>query len=483
MVKGPERGPDEGARWATAGELRAAGWLDRSGWPVGRSEYGAAYLPPGMQEAGALVVAPPSAGKSRGVLVPALLSEAARVEGARRSLVVVDPAGELYRLTARTLAHTHRIICWNPANERMSNTYFDSLGYLGSPRDGAYEAACESAAACWYTAMGGDQAGRSRGDSYWETQPIAALTGVIAARAAVVPELTITGLAEHVLPLTAEALAGELAASAHGAARRRSAVLVDLMKNEKALSGVVGELLRRLLVAANPTVARTIGRPSLDVWGLVERPTVLYLQVGTGDQTARPLLSVALSTLLVQLMRLTTAGRPLPRPVRVIVDELQNLGELHDLAPAINTVRKYGVGFLLATQTRAGLYAVYGETRGNAIIGACNTVMGLGGLAPEDAEWFSRMLGQRDWQEVTKERSWGLRTLGIPTIYADVESVSGRVGAFPIPYLHRQTHKRYERRRVPLASADALRAMDRAMVVVPTRLRPFLVELTLHQGD
>ena len=275
---------EEGARWATAGELRAAGWLDRSGWPLGRSEYGAAYLPSAMQEAGALVVAPPGAGKSRGVLVPALLSEGQRVPEARQSLIVVDPAGELYRLTARTLAHTHRIICWHPANARMSNTYFDPLAYLGSPRDGAYEAACESAAACWYTATGGDQAGRSRGESYWETQPVAALTGLIAARAAVAPGLTITALAEHVLPLTADALAGELAASAHGAARRRAAVLADLLKNEKALSGVVGELRRRLLVAANPMIARTIGRPSLDVWGLVERPTVLYLQVGTGDQ-------------------------------------------------------------------------------------------------------------------------------------------------------------------------------------------------------
>lgn len=477
------KGPDEGARWATAGELRAAGWLDRSGWPLGQLDHGAAYLPAPMQEAGALVVAPPSAGKSRGVLVPALLSEAAHVEGARRSLVVVDPAGELYRLTARTLAHTHRIICWNPANERMCNTFFDPLAYLGSPRDGTYEAACESAAACWYTAMGGDQAGRSRGDSYWETQPIAALTGLIAARAAAVPGLTITTLAEYVLPLAADALAGELAASSHGAARRRAAVLADLMQNEKALSGVVGELRRRLLVAANPTVARTIGRPSLDVAALVDQPTVLYVQVGTGDQTARPLLSVALSTLLAQLMRITTAGRPLARPVRVVIDELQNIGELYDLASAINTLRKYRVGFLLATQTRAGLYAVYGETKGDAIIGACNTFAGLGGVAPDDAEWFSKMLGWRDWQEVTKERSWGLRTLGIPTIYADVESVSGRVGAFPIPYLHRQTHKRYERRRVPLASADALRAMDRAMVVVPTRLRPFLVSLVLHQGD
>jgi len=477
------KGPDEGARWATAGELRAAGWLDRSGWPLGRSEYGAAYLPSAMQEAGALVVAPPGAGKSRGVLVPALLSEGQRVPEARRSSIVVDPAGELYRLTARTLAYTHRIICWNPANPRMSNTYFDPLAYLGSPRDGAYEAACESAAACWYTATGGDQAGRSRGESYWETQPIAALTGLIAARAAVVPGLTITALAEHILPLTAEALAGELAASAHGAARRRSAVLVDLMKNEKALSGVVGELRRRLLVAANPVVAQTIGRPSLDVAALVDQPTVLYLQVGTGDQTARPLLSVALSTLLAQLMKLPTAGRPLSRPVRVVIDELQNIGELYDLAPAINTLRKYGVGFLLATQTRAGLYAVYGESKGNTIIEACNTFMGLGGVAPDDAEWFSRQLGQRDWQEVTKERSWGVRTVGIPTIYTDVESLSGRLGALPLPYLHRRTQTRYERRRMPLASADALRAMDRAMVVVPTRLRPFLVSLALYQGD
>ncbi len=475
---------DEGARWATGGELRAGWWLDRAGWPLGRSSSGMVYMPSLMQEAGALVVAPPGAGKSRGVLVPALLSEALRTPQGRRSLIVLDPVGELYRLTARTLARTHRVVCWNPANPQVSTTYFDPLGYLGSPHDSQFESRCESAAACWYTAMGGDQGGRSRGESYWETQPIAALTGLIAARVAQTPGLTITGLAEYVLSLTAEALAGELATSAHGAARRRAAVLADLLKNERALSGVVGELRRRLLVAANPMVAETIGRPSIDVAALVERPTVVYLQVGTGDQTGRPLLSVALSTLLVQLMRLTEAGRPLARPVRIIIDELQNVGELYDLAAAINTLRKFEIGFLLATQTRAGVYAVYGESKGNTIIEACNTFLGLGGLAPDDAEWFSRQLGWRDWQEVTKERTWSLRTVGVPVPYADIES-NRPVGmrGVPLPYLHPQTHRRYERRHTPLMTADALRALDRGMVVVPTRLRPFLVKLALHQGD
>jgi len=469
---------EEGARWATGEELRGGGWLDASGWPLGRSAYGPVFMPSKMQEASGLVIAPPGAGKSRGVLVPALLSEMCHAEQARRSLIVVDPVGELYRLTARDLARTHRIVVWNPAQPRMSNTYFDPLAYLGSPYDSLFEGRCESAAASWYTALGGEQGGRMRGESYWETQPIAALTGLIIARAATMPGTTITDLATYVLPMTGEDLYKVVAESSHGAARRRAAVLGDLLKNEKAVSGVFGELRRRLLLAANPTVVKTIGRPSLDVADLVARPTVLYLQVGTGEQTLLPLLSVALSTVLAQLLRLTGAGRPLARQIRIVIDELQNIGELYDLKSAINTLRKYGVGFLLATQTRAGLYAVYGQGKGDAIIGACNTLIGLGGLAPEDAEWFSGQLGRRDWQETAVDRTWHINTLRLPT-----NPLLGSGASVPLLIPYTRSHKRYERRHAPLLAPDALRAMDEAMVVVPTRMRPFTCALQLHTGN
>jgi len=471
---------EEGARWATGEELGAGGWFDASGWPLGRSAYGPVFMPSIMQEASGVVIAPPGAGKSRGVLVPALLSEASHAQQARRSLVVVDPVGELYRLTARTLARTHRILVWNPARPRLSNTYFDPLAYLGTPYDSLFESRCENAAANWHTALAGDQGGRLRGESYWDTQPIAALTGLIIARVATMPGTTMADLAAHVLPMTSEALYKEVAGSTHAGARRRAAVLADLLKNEKAVSGVFGELRRRLLLAVSPTVVKTIGRPSLDVGDLLDRPTVLYLQVGTGEQTLLPLLSVALSTVIAQLLRLTGAGRSLGRHVRVIIDELQNIGELYGLKTSINTLRKYGVGFLLATQTRAGLYAVYGEGVGNAIIGACNTLIGLGGLAPEDAEWFSDQLGRRDWQEMAVDRTWHLYSLRVPT--NPLVGAPGS-GSFTLPIPYARGHKRCERRHAPLLAPDALRAMDNAMVVIPTRMRPFACSLQLYTGD
>ncbi len=475
---------EEGARWATWDELQAAGWLDPSGWPLGLTDGGAVYMPRDVQRASGLVIAPPDAGKSRGVLIPAIRSEARPTSVGLRSLIILDPAAELYRLTAPLLSQTHRVLCWNPAEPRMSNTYFDPLAYLGTPYDTAFPTRCGEIAASWYTAMAGDQAGRMRGESYWDNQPIAALTGLIIARAVDVPGVTMSGLVDFIGSATAEDLRVYVARSPHKSARLQAMVLADLAKNERAESGVFGELRRRLLIAANPTVARTIGRPSIDVAALVAQPTALYLQVGTGERTLQPLLSVALSTLLRQLVRLTSAKRALARDVRIVVDELQNIGELYDLAGAINTVRGYGVGFLLATQTRAGLYAVYGEGRGDAIIGACNTVMGLGGLSPDDAEWFSRQLGMREWEEMKKDRTWQLRTLPVPALWADMMGHGSpiKMRIVQIPYPHPHDQKRYHQRRVPLRAAYELRAMDRRMVVVPARLPPFEVALQLYTG-
>lgn len=467
------------ARWATTGELQRDGWLHPSGWPLGLTACGPVYVPTLRQRAGTLVFAPPDAGKSRGILVPAILSEARHVGGARRSLIVLDPDGELYRLTARTLARTHTVLCWNPAKPHMCNTYFDPLAYVGSPNDASFVSQCELVAGSWYTAMAAEQQGRARGDAFWDTQPIAALTALILARVAAVPGLTMTQLVNFVLPLSPEKIGEYVRESGLRSARLYGSVIGEQVKGDGGMQGgIYAELRRRLLAASNPTVAATIGRPSIDVAQLVARPTILYLQAGTNERTIQPLLSVALSTLVGQLQRLSTAGRPLAREVRIIVDELANIGELYDVASAINTLRKYGIGFLLTTQSRAGLYAVYGQAKGDKIIDACNTLIGLGGLAPDDAYWMSNQLGVMEWQEVTPEYQRHLYSLHMPSIPTAAGPV--RLPGIPIPY--KRTHYHRERRRVALKSPDALRAMDRQAVVIPTRLRPFEVGLQLYTG-
>src|SRR5207244_2029269 len=102
---GPPR--SRGARFATLGELRHAGFLGPHGWRLGTSAGHAVRLPDKRQREGVLVTAPTGAGKSSIVVIPALTEEASRPVELRRSIVVVDPKDELCRTTMPTLATTH----------------------------------------------------------------------------------------------------------------------------------------------------------------------------------------------------------------------------------------------------------------------------------------------------------------------------------------------------------------------------------------
>jgi len=109
----------------------------------------------------------------------------------------------------------------------------------------------------------------------------------------------------------------------------------------------------------------------------------------------------------------------------------------------------------MATQTRSRLADRYGLQGAESIMGTCGTVLALGGLSVDDATWVSRQLG-------THVRTVYKTTVSMPSFGLHVDQ---------------------QKDTAPLRTADAIRAMNRRMVVLPTRLRPFETGLRVYTGN
>ncbi len=387
----------DSGRWATHGELGAGGWLHPSGWPLGPlNRVGPmTYIPPLVQRENVMALAPPGSGKTRGILVPALFSETRQPPAFRRSLIIVDPEGELYYLTGQQLAQTHRIIVWNPARPQMCNTAFDPLAYIPLSGKPGYVEGCEHAVMVWLsaTADAAEGGGRRTADPYWEKMPANVLKALLMAWG--IRPLSIVQAAATLGEKDTEALLEDLSGSSVDAARARAMVVGDLLKNERAGGNVFSDLRERFMVLGNPTVAGTMQGKSVDFSAMVREPTAIFVQVSTAALYLQPLLSVFVATATAELLKLTASGGPLAREVRFVIDELGNLGRIYDLAGSLATLRKRGIGFLMATQTTARLTDRYGQKLAESIMGTCGTVLALGGLSFDDASWVSRQLGTR----------------------------------------------------------------------------------------
>jgi len=464
----------DSGRWATHGELGAGGWLHPSGWPLGPlNRVGPiTYIPPLVQRENVMALAPPGSGKTRGILVPALLSETRQPPASRRSLIIVDPEGELYYLAGQQLAQTHQIIVWNPARPQMCNTAFNPLAYIPSWDKPGYVDGCEHAAMVWLSATGdAAEGGRSgRADPYWEKQPANVLKALLLAWG--IRPLSAVSVARELGDKSTKDLLASLSGSNVDAATMRAKVVEDLLLNERAAGNVFSDLRERFMVLGNPTVAGTMQGKSVDFSAMVREPTAIFVQVSTAALYLQPLLSVFVATAVGELLKVTD-GQPLPREVRFVIDELGNLGRIHDLAGSLATLRKFHIGFLMATQTTARLADRYGQQLAESIMGTCGTVLALGGLSFDDASWVSRQLGTQVTTGYKASFSPGMSSGG------GANSLLG----FPLlPTPRLGLHVNQQKDTAPLRTADAIRAMNKALVVLPTRLRPFETGLEIYTG-
>lgn len=342
------------------------------------------------------------AGKSYSFVRPNIVAAAEAGE----SLVVTDPKGELCADTARWLegrgyavrvfnladpAHSHR---WNPVAECRDEEEVTALAMTL-----VVNAAKEKSG---YFLMK-------------ETQLLEALVFLLNAdfpeqhrhlRAA----LSLCSWPREDLDERVEQAYAEGRLGVAGYERWRGAV-------SESYDNAVSGLTAKLKIVCTAPVAALLSGHELDLADVGRRRTALFCVLPIGSGHLRPVLAAFYWFLFRRLRQAAEEnGGRLPVPVRFLLDEFANIGQVPGFPEIISTARSQGVMIQFVLQGLKQLDEVYGAADAENILANCPTRLLLGCNDMATARYFSAMLGEAPVRTVTERQdvSTPLSGLGLP---------------------------------------------------------------------
>lgn len=399
------------AAWSRGDELAGSGGTE--GVLIGRQ------LAPGRRRGGKrerplryggdghlITVAPTRSGKGTGGVIPNLLDY-------RGSVLVTDPKGENYAVTARRRA-------------RMGQTVraldpFDQLGAMSRAALGSGGEAMEVVRAT-YNPMdlidpyGEDwlecaslladmlvlaPQGKSGEETFWNEEAKGLLTGIILYVAA-------TELDEELRPTERRTLARvrELLTLPKGEFKRlmkdmgasplcgglvRRAASRHLQKEDRERSGVVSTAQSHTHFLDSPRMADVMAESSVDLARMKHEPATLYLVLPAHYlDTYSRWLRLVIASALHELAR--TFGRP-ERRVLFLLDEFANLGRMNPVLRAVSLMAGYGVQIWTFLQDLSQLKGTYPDRWGTFLANA-DVLQAFSANDHETARYLSELTGE-----------------------------------------------------------------------------------------
>ena len=131
----------------------------------------------------------------------------------------------------------------------------------------------------------------------------------------------------------------------------------------------------------------------LDTLG--DKKTALFLIMSDTDSTFNFLISMVYTQLFNLLCDKAddVYGGKLPVPVRCLIDECANIGQIPNLEKLVATIRSREISACLVLQARSQLKAIYKENA-DTIVGNMDSQIFLGGSEPTTLKELSEMLGK-----------------------------------------------------------------------------------------
>lgn len=369
------------ARWATGGEVRAAGLLGPDGVVLGKFERD--YLRHHGPEH-VLCFAPTRSGKGVGLVVPSLLTWPG-------SAIVHDIKGENWELTAGFRARYGRVLLFDPTNPKSS-----PYNPLLEVRKGAWEVRDVQNVADVLV----DPEGSLDKRNHWEKTSHSLLVGAILHVLYAEADKTLAGVAAFLSdpsrPIEATLRAmmttphlGE--AGAHPVVASTARELLNKSDNER--SGVLSTAMSFLGLYRDPVVAEVTRRCDWRIADLVSdtRPATLYLVVPPSDiSRTKPLIRLVLNQIG---RRLTEDLHAKDRRHRMLMmlDEFPALGRLDFFESALAFMAGYGIKAFLIAQSLNQIEKAYGQN--NAILDNCHVRVSFATNDERTAKRISDALG------------------------------------------------------------------------------------------
>lgn len=353
------------ARFATVKEVLKTG-LTGAGIVFGKMSGKLITKPPTI-EGHCLIVGGTGTGKSRGIVIPSLLSW-------RGSAIVMDIKGELSNTTSK-------------ARERMGNRI-----YIFNPED---DGDCYDPVVLCNTVDNAQELSRTlipipqNGEPFWCEAAQAILSAYVFEGAC--KEYKLSDIAEKLCTTPINELIEHCKNSDIREVKLLCSVAYDMP--EKTLGGVISELKSKLITIATDPNIRKATRKSDWSAETLEQGATIYLKVSEHliDQY-RDLWSLIISQILRYLSKRKERKNP---SILIALDELPRLGQIKGLTNSLSTLRSKNVHILSVIQSMAQLDEIYNKNQRKIIADNCRFKLVLSATDPETQKYFSDLAGQR----------------------------------------------------------------------------------------
>lgn len=391
----PPRGRSEpsdshgSARWASGDSLSAAVGVElgRLGGRVLRYD----------GEGHVITIAPTRTGKGVSAVIPNLLHYPG-------SVVVTDPKGENYAVTARRRGELgSRVHALDPFGVVGGTAAFNPLDLIDANSPDASDDA-------WMLAdMLVVPDGRLHDEMFWNEEARALLAGLILhVAASAPPELRNLAHVRSCLTLPPEQfeiMLGEMLESeaASGLVSRSAARL--LQKADRERSGVISSAQSHTHFLDSPRMARVLSTSRFALTDLKQSHASIYLILPPERvDTHRAWMRVMTACCMLAMTRV-----PGPPPDRVLflLDEFANLGRMRPVERAISLAAAYGAAFWVLLQDLSQLKGTYPE-QWQTFIANADVLQTFGINDWETADYISKMTGEATIQVASENESRGI---------------------------------------------------------------------------
>lgn len=364
-----------------------------------------------------LMIAPTRSGKGVGSIVPTCVSYP-------ESMIIFDPKGELYNMTAGYRKKFSHVIKFSPV--QMETACFNPLEEVVLDQNAFRDIGTILQNVFQKSEKGGDS-----NSDFFDNNARDLLTGVIFHVLSAVkddgtplypPEsktiagcLSILATAangkdENGEPLPAgEELLDEMIASTHldkdgKVSEYIHNIVLEVagsakQQHEKVRSDIMQTIQSKLNLFRDPFIKHVTSHSDFKLQDFYDckRPITLYLTLPFGDiDRIMPIFQLIIDFILRRFssgeIRAGEKEKKLKHPILFLLDEFPTLGKMKFLSTSMGVLAGYGMRFFIVVQMYSQLLDIYGQN--NTFIANCRYIIIYKPSQPSDQEMFSKMIGK-----------------------------------------------------------------------------------------
>lgn len=355
------------------------------------------------------VIGDPGSGKSRGVIMPALM----QMFG---SYIVLDPSGELLATVGRLLKkYGYEIRVLNLKDPKKSD-HFNSLHYVNSSLE------VVQLAEIFWKATTDKKA--QKGEQFWDDMA----KGLFIALAEYLYE--VAPPEEQTLPMICELMeAAVINEDKPDAISPLDVLFMELSRKNPQSFAVAkyrefrsgaGKTIKSIKVSLEahlgrvkiPEIQAMLADDTMFLDRVSQEKTVIFCVTPVADTSLNFLVSMLYQVLFNTLYRqgdiqAEKTGSPrLPVPVCFLMDEFANVTVPEDFQNRLGTMRKYSIYCVIVLQAINQLKALY-EKEWESILGMCSALLYLGGQEQSTHKYLSEALGKATIGSKNSSRTYG----------------------------------------------------------------------------